>query len=160
MARARSKWRKSYGDYTLRSNLEKKVATYLDAQKIKYDYESEKLKYVIPASNHSYTPDFILKNGIVVEVKGRLTAADRKKMLLVREHNPDRDIRFLFAVDNKINKASKTTYSSWCEKHGFQYCVSKDGKLPTEWLTTKRLRSTRDSLTEKTANKKQRRKSK
>lgn len=142
MARARSKWRKSHGDLTLRSNLEKKVATFLDKHSAAgYGYEDQVLHYVVPESKHKYTPDFTLPNGIIVEVKGRLTAADRKKMLLVREHNPDKDIRFLFAVDNKISKSSKTTYGSWAEKKGFKYHVSKDGKLPAQWLTERKPRS-------------------
>lgn len=142
MGRARSRWRKAHGDLTLRSNLEKKVATFLDDSKIAYGYEDQVLQYVVPESNHKYTPDFTLPNGIIVEVKGRLTAADRKKMLLVREHNPDKDIRFLFAVDNKISKSSKTTYGIWAEKKGFKYHVSKDGVLPAEWLKEKKPRKT------------------
>lgn len=138
MARARSKWRKQHGDLTLRSNLEKKVATHLDSLNVEYKYEEGYLPYVVPESNHKYCPDFELSNGIIVEVKGRLTAADRKKMLLVKRQNPDKDIRFLFAVDNKISKTSKTTYSSWCEKNGFDYHVCKDGKLPPTWLTARR----------------------
>lgn len=147
MARARSRWRKSHGDLTLRSNLEKKVATHLDKKDVEYGYENEVLHYVVPESRHKYTPDFILPNRIIVEVKGRLTAADRKKMLLVKEQNPDRDIRFLFAVDNKISKSSKTTYSIWCEKKGFKYHVSRDGNIPDEWL--KERKATRKTTKEK-----------
>jgi hypothetical protein len=134
MPRARSRWRKSHGDLTLRSNLEKKVATFLDSRKVEYKYEESTLPYTIPESNHKYCPDFELPNGIIIEVKGRLTAADRKKMLLVKKQNPDKDIRFLFAVDNKISKASKTTYSIWCQKNGFDYHVCKEGKIPASWL--------------------------
>lgn len=135
MPRARSRWRKQHGDLTLRSNLEKKVATFLDSHKVEYKYEEGHLPYIVPESNHKYSPDFELPNGVIIEVKGRLTAADRKKMLLVRNQNPDKDIRFLFAVDNKISKTSKTSYSIWAEKNGFDYHVDKDGKVPLAWLT-------------------------
>ncbi len=56
---------------------------------------------------------------------------DRTKHLLIKQQHPDKDIRFLFKVDNKINKASETRYSDWCEKHGFLYAF---GEVPEEWL--------------------------
>lgn len=78
-----------------------------------------------------YLPDFrIDKNGVIVECKGRLTVFDRVKHLLIKEQHPDKDIRFVFMFDNKLSRASKTRYSEWCEKNGFQYAFEK---IPKEW---------------------------
>ena len=134
----RNKWRKLHNGLTLRSGLEQKVAKHLDSKKVKYEYETMVVAYTVPESVHKYTPDFILPNGIVIEVKGRFTAQDRKKMSLVIEQNPDLDIRLLFAVDNTLSKSSKTTYSAWCERRGIVCHVSKDGTIPQEWLDEKK----------------------
>jgi hypothetical protein len=59
-------------------------------------------------------------------------AADRKKHLLVKEQNPNMDIRFVFSNSkNKITKKSKTTYGDWCEKNGYKY---SDKIIPNEWF--------------------------
>jgi hypothetical protein len=76
----------------------------------------------------------LLPNGIYLEVKGRLTVEDRRKMLAVKKSNPELDIRFVFqAPYNKINKGSKTTYAKWAEKYGFLWCSYST--IPLTWLT-------------------------
>jgi hypothetical protein len=118
--------------YGFRSGLEERVAEQLDQLGIEYTYEKVKLKYIKPASQHVYTPDFVLANGIIVETKGRFLAPDRQKHILVKRHNPDLDIRFVFSNSNaRISKASKTTYAMWCRKHGYQFA---DKTIPEEWL--------------------------
>lgn len=121
----------------MRSGFEKKVKASLDSQKAKYGYECEVINYNIPDSKHRYTPDFTLENGIVVEAKGKFDAIARKKMALVIEQNPDRDIRMLFMRNNSITKTSKTKYSDWCEKRGVKYHVSAHGEVPEEWIKEK-----------------------
>jgi hypothetical protein len=135
---ARSKWRNVHNGHTLRSGLEKRTATYLDSKNVKYEYETLLVEYVVPESTHKYKPDFILPNGVIVECKGRFTPADRKKMSLAIEQNPDLDIRLLFMLDNPISKGSKTTYTKWCEKRGIKCAVSKDGHVPDTWLKERR----------------------
>ena len=99
---------------------------------MQYTYEKVKLKYIRPASEHIYTPDFVLASGIIVETKGRFLLADRMKHLLVKKHNPELDIRFVFSNSNaRISKASKTTYAMWCRKHGYKFA---DKTIPEEWL--------------------------
>lgn len=121
----------------LKGDLEPIVCKHLEAQKdIKFEYESEKLPYT-SVEHHKYIPDFIVSKSdgtkIYLEVKGYLRPNDRKKMLFVKEQHPDKDIRFVFRYNNKINPKSKTRYSDWCEKHGFQYSLK--GVVPEEWLT-------------------------
>lgn len=118
--------------YGFKSGLEETISQQIESQGIKVEYETEKVPYIIPASNHTYSPDFKLPNGIRVETKGRFVAADRKKHLLVKEHNPHLDIRFVFSNSkNKISKKSKTTYGDWCEKNGYKYA---DKIIPIEWF--------------------------
>jgi len=119
--------------YGFKSGLEENVSKQIESKGIEVQYESEKVAYTIPASEHTYNPDFRLPNGIIVETKGRFVLTDRKKHLLVKEQNPNLDIRFVFSNSkNKINKKSKTTYGDWCDKHGFKYA---DKEIPNSWFS-------------------------
>jgi hypothetical protein len=115
-----------------RSGLEKDISTTMDVLQVPYAYEKLKISYLIPASRHTYLPDFILlDNGIVVESKGRFVQEDRQKHELIKDQYRWLDIRFVFSNPNqKISTKSKTTYASWCEKRGFLY-ASKE--IPAEW---------------------------
>ena len=125
--------------YLFRSGLEGRVREDLDERGVKYEYETLKLPYVkqiCPKCKEeikmgTYIPDFILGN-LIVEVKGRFTAEDRKKHVAVRKLNPERDIRILFQRDQKISKNSKTRYSDWCEAQGIIYAIGE--AVPEEWL--------------------------
>ena len=115
-----------------RSGLEEIVDSTLKQRNIDGEYEKHKIKYVVPATDHTYTPDFRLPNGIFVETKGRFVIEDRKKHVLIRKQHPELDIRFVFQNSkNKIRKGSPTTYADWCIKHGFIYA---DKTIPQEWL--------------------------
>jgi hypothetical protein len=118
--------------YGFRSGLEERIAEQLDQLGVEYTYEKVKLKYIKPASSHVYTPDFVLANGIIVETKGRFLAPDRQKHILVKRHNPELDIRFVFSNSNaRISKASKTTYAMWCRKNNYLF---SDKVIPQEWI--------------------------
>jgi hypothetical protein len=115
-----------------RSGLEEAVGKQLKDSKVDAKYESKKIEYLVPARKATYTPDFILPNGIIIETKGRFVAEDRKKHLLIREQIPELDIRFVFTNPNsKIRKGSKTSYADWCDKNGFKYAK---GNIPEEWM--------------------------
>jgi hypothetical protein len=119
-----------------RSGLEDKISEQLKFTGKTWSYESEKLKYTIPERVATYTPDFILikKDGskMYIETKGRFTAIDRKKHLLVKSSNPELDIRLLFQTpNNKITKNSKTTYADWANKNGYLWAAKE---IPVEWL--------------------------
>jgi hypothetical protein len=114
-----------------RSGLEEDTARYLTERGIWYTYEEKKLKWV-DLRHRSYTPDFILHNGIVVETKGRFTNDDRRKHIAIKDQYPDLDLRFVFTNSRaKLYKGSKTTYADWCKKHGFLYA---DKVIPDDWL--------------------------
>lgn len=113
-----------------RSGLEKNVDDFLHSTGVDYEYESTKVPYVLKCN---YTPDFVLKNGVMLEAKGHLSPDDRRKMLAVKKQHPELDIRFVFqAPYNKIYKGSRTTYAKWAEKHGFPWTHFKS--IPDEWL--------------------------
>ena len=120
-----------------RSGLEHRVWKNLKQRKVRdIAYEAIRINYVIPASEHYYTPDIILPNGIIVEIKGRLVKADRDKHLLIKEQHPNLDIRFVFQnANNKIRKGSKTTYAQWCEKNDIKWC---EKLVPDDWLKEKK----------------------
>ena len=127
---SKEKARRAALKYGYRSGLEDKVAIQLVKAGQTVRYEKMKIKYQKPAS--TYTPDFVLDNGIIIETKGRWLGSDRSKHLLVKAQHPDLDIRFVFTSSKaKLNKGSKTTYGMWCDKNGFKYA---DQMIPEEWL--------------------------
>lgn len=114
-----------------RSGLEKRIAELLKELGVIYEYESTKVPYILQCN---YTPDFLLANGVYLEAKGHFTPEDRRKMLAVKQANPELDIRMVFQSPyNRISKKSKTTYASWCDKHGIKWCAYHS--IPIEWFT-------------------------
>ncbi len=101
-----------------------------------FGYETLKLPYITPVERHTYTPDFVGGNELfIVEAKGRLTIADRKKMLLVREQYPNKEFYLVFGNANeKLYKGSKTTYGQWATKHGFEWCSFYKSGIPKGWF--------------------------
>ncbi len=137
------KWHNSR---TYRSGLEVKIYEQLTDEKVDFEYEpsDKKIVYTIPASEHTYTPDFVLttESGkrLYIETKGLWDYDDRYKHLLIKQQYPDLDIRFIFSRSkSKIRKRSKTTYADICEGHGrapfkgitWPYA---DKGIPREWL--------------------------
>ena len=84
-----------------RSELEQEVADYLKPLQKKIRYEKLAIKYVITRVA-SYKPDFILDNGIIIEVKGWFKAKDRNKHRLIKEQYPELDIRFIFGNEKNF----------------------------------------------------------
>ena len=131
MAPAQSKVRQRALKAGYRSGLEETIALQLTSLSVPVMYETEKFKYDVNEVR-TYTPDFILPNGIVIESKGRFVAADRKKHLLIQKQHIFLDIRFVFSNSKaKLTKGSKTTYGDWCTKHGFLFA---DRLIPEEWI--------------------------
>ena len=129
--RAKKSQRTSNNHY--RSGFESKLAHQLKRSGVDFEYETLTIEY---QRLSTYTPDFILPNGIIIEAKGVWTVEDRAKHLLVREQHPHLDIRMVFMrASNKINKKSKTTYAMWCERKGIKYA---DKVIPKSWLSQKR----------------------
>ena len=65
--------------YGFKSVIEHINEDYLKSLGVDGQYEKNKIKFVQPAKNRTYTPDFTLPNGIIVECKGRFLTGDRMK---------------------------------------------------------------------------------
>ena len=134
MRKKRAKRSQRTSNNRYRSGFESKLAHQLKRSGVDFEYETLSIEY---QRLSTYTPDFILPNGIIIEAKGVWTVEDRAKHLLVREQHPHLDIRMVFMrASNKINKKSKTTYAMWCEKKGIKYA---DKIIPKSWLSQKRI---------------------
>lgn len=115
-----------------RSGLEEDIGEYLKALGVPVQYEPFKIAYIQPVKARTYTPDFALPNGIIIESKGRFLTADRQKHKLIKGQYPDLDIRFVFQrPKERISKTSVTTYAKWAETHGFQWAKLT---IPLEWI--------------------------
>lgn len=113
-----------------RSGFESDLAKDLGKSKIRFEYETLKLSYTL---KKTYTPDFILPNGVIVEAKGVLDPDTRQKMLAVKTQHPSLDIRLVFQnANNKLRKGSNTRYWQWAEKNGFPWA---DKRIPKQWYT-------------------------
>ena len=65
-----------------RSRFEFEFAQYLAKNKIKYEYEKDKFRYILPIK--IYTPDFYLvEYGFHLELKGHLDVVARVKYFLI-----------------------------------------------------------------------------
>ena len=118
-----------------RSGFEHKVADELKESKTNFEYETTVINYIKPETQHKYTVDFTLPNGILIETKGRWVLEDRKKHLLIKKQHPKLDIRIVFQNPNgKIRKGSKTTYANFCDKHEILW-ANKD--IPLSWIAEK-----------------------
>ena len=131
-----------------RSGLEREVAEYLKGKQSKVRYEVLKIEWE-DLRYRTYTPDFILDNGIIIETKGIFDSEDRRKHLEVRKQHPELDIRFVFSNSMaKLYKGSKNRYCNWCDKNDF---IWAHRVIPEEWLKEKGrvLKTKKVSLKEK-----------
>ena len=117
-----------------RSGLEDTVATTLKGNNTSFIYEKLKFEWE-DLAYRTYTPDFVLFNGIIIETKGRFIASDRRKHIEIKRQHPKIDIRFIFTNSKtKLRKGAKSNYAEWCIKHGFRY---SDLTIPEDWLKEK-----------------------
>ena len=114
-----------------RSGLEEKVAADLIKRGIDFQYEHERIPYIV---ERKYLPDFQLPNGVYIEAKGFFRDEDCRKMKLLKKQYPDKEFRFLFQNNNTKVQSKRFTNAQWCEKYDFQYC---EGRVPEAWLKEK-----------------------
>ena len=118
-----------------RSKLEIKFEEILKDFEVEYDYEVTKIPYTIPESKHTYTVDWTLLNGMLLETKGYLSDhQERYKYVLLKQQHPDLDLRFVFDNPNKLCGGTKMTHSKWAEKYGFKWCGIKDVEQIHSWV--------------------------
>ena len=95
-------------------------------------YETNHILYTI---EHTYTPDFKVNKDIYLETKGLWTSSDRSKIRAVLEQNPAVIICLVFQnSNNRLSKASKTSYGAYCTKHNIPWFNSTDIAGIKEWI--------------------------
>jgi len=110
----------------LKNKFEKRGYQFLKRHKVQFEYESEKLPYVIYGT---YINDFpIISKGsgkkIYIEFKGYLRPEDKRKLVAVKKQHPNVDLRIVFYSHNH-------KYIKWADKHGFLWAI---GSIPKEWI--------------------------
>lgn len=114
----------------MRSMGEVKCAADMDARGIKYRYEAEKVTY--QHKPQKYTADFTVVDTpeLLIEYKGYMRVGVPKKMIAIKDSNPDRKICMVF--ENAKLKHSKTMkYWQWAEKNGILW---SEGTVREEWF--------------------------
>lgn len=128
MARRFHKYGKRQAD-GFRSGFESQVARNLTG-KTNWSYEGRSFDLLIP---RSYTPDFFLDNGVVLEVKGYFDAEDRRLIKLFKEQHSSVDIRMVLQKPHqKLTKTGSMTYAAWCDKYHVPWCEGPS--VPSSWL--------------------------
>lgn len=128
-----------------KSKLERVNGKRLEENKVSFFYEPKegKIEYILPATKHTYTPDFWIPSStgwIVVETKGIWDYSDRLKHAQIKRIYPTLDLRFVFTRSlTRTSKGAKQTYADICEGRGrgvFKGLTWKyaDKKIPLEWL--------------------------
>lgn len=124
---------------TYRSGLEDRLVEFLSGIQKEVRYEKLKIEWE-DLRYRTYTPDFLLDNGIIIEAKGQFDSEDRHKHKCVRRQHPELDIRFVFSNSRaKLYKGAKSTYADWCDKNKFKW---SHRTIPEEWLNEKGKRRT------------------
>ena len=119
---------------TYRSGLEEEAAAFLKSRQKKVEYEKLKIEWE-DLKYRTYTPDFELDNGIIIETKGIFSPSDRRKHLEIQRQHPNLDIRFVFSnANSKLYTGAKTRYCDWCEQKGFKWAHRV---IPEGWLLEK-----------------------
>ena len=104
----------------LKSKFEKRFYDEITRLGLAFDYEPDRLGYQLDLV---YKPDWKVHDELYLETKGKFDYVERRKMLAVKEANPDKEVRMVFMRNQKLNKGSKMTYGSWCDKHGIRWSV-------------------------------------
>jgi hypothetical protein len=117
---------KRHNTSAYRSGLEQRFQNACVSEGWNLPYEQDKIKYVIPASNHTYTPDFTVTNNVYIETKGLWTGVDRKKAVLISQQHPEIKILYVLYRNQGLSKKSKTTYLDWAAKNELNACTFAD----------------------------------
>lgn len=105
--------------------IQKELAQAVNRGKLQaFEYETKRIPYILAGF---YIPDFTLQTQlgeVLVETKGYLRPADKRKLVAVKKQHPEIDLRIVFYDDNPKN-------IKWAIKHGFRYAIHE---IPKEWL--------------------------
>jgi hypothetical protein len=104
----------------LKSKFEQRFYDHVVALGIPVEYETTTLPYRLDLL---YKPDWKIRDGLFLETKGKFDYQERRKILSVKNQNPDADVRMVFMRNQKLYKGSKLTYGDWCDKHDIRWSV-------------------------------------
>ena len=113
-----------------RNKLEQANWDLLSSQKkISWEYETKRYQYNVPGT---YTPDFSLSNGTLIECKGFFREEDKRKLRAVKQAYPELDLRIVFdEAKYPSQKKALDRNIKWANKYGFPYAI---GLIPKGWL--------------------------
>lgn len=117
-----------------KSGLESKFQAACEAKGWKLPYEMDKIKYTIPESKHTYTPDFTVTENVYIETKGLWAGTDRKKAILIRDQHPHIKILYVFQRNQMLSKKSSTSYLDWANKNNLDACVFANTDHWTDYI--------------------------
>ena len=135
-------YRRRHNASKYKSGLEEEAVLFLKTRQKKVRYEKLKIEWE-DLRYRTYTPDFELDNGVIIETKGIFSPADRRKHLEIQRQHPKLDIRFVFSnAKQRLYKGAKSRYCDWCEQKNFKWAHRI---IPEGWLLEKgkRLKSQR-----------------
>lgn len=119
-----------------RSKLEERLERIFLDNSISYQYEGDKINYLVPESKHTYLVDWTLPNGLLLESKGYLSdLTERNKYILIKKQHPNIDLRFIFADPEKKCGGVKMTHKEYAVKNGFKYCSIRDIETIKQWAS-------------------------
>lgn len=117
----------------MKSMGEVRCAADMDTRGVPWHYEVEKLTYIYKPAK--YIPDFTLyeNDHIIIEYKGKMTDQVRKKLLAIKNCNPDRQICLVFEKPNNKISSRKNAwkYWQWSERNGFPW---SEKYVNPDWL--------------------------
>lgn len=115
---------------TPRNKLEIIVWDLFKEKGVEFEYEARKLQYTLGGS---YTPDFFLPNGVIIETKGYFRPEDKRKMRAVKIANPDADIRLVFSESQTPSGRKRMAQNlRWSLKWGFP---AAEDVPPEDWYS-------------------------
>ena len=117
-----------------RSGLEDAFRDLCDKEGLLVTYETDSIPFIAPSQKRRYTPDWKIADKCYIETKGRFTAADRKKAILIKEQHPGISILYVLYRDQRLSKKSNTTYLMWAKERGLEACVFKDKDVWVEFI--------------------------
>ncbi len=101
-------------------------------KKWRLPYETAALPYIV---THHYHPDWQVGTNAYIETKGLWLGDDRAKMRYIQKQHPHITVLMAFQDPaKKLSKASKTTYSAWCDKYDIPWCHHLDEKAITNFI--------------------------
>ena len=133
--KAKIKKRRPKRKKDFRSGLEARIAEQLHDGGVPFTFERTAIPYMKNGKVSRYTPDFHVNKAFHLEAKGYFVggAADRRKLILVKQQHPELDLRLVFQREGRlVSKDSRMTYADWADALGFPWAGG--GTIPSRWI--------------------------